>query len=355
MVNINTHVRNVEGVNDLGRMVIKQLAPLGFNNRTFTQAETGNVLLLSNSDGDDYDVLIVHNLDGSTPFREHSYYRDSQHKLFGTGVWFPKGGLVVAIYAMRALRFIRALRKAKIGILLTTDDTLQGQVSGRIVKEISSKARYVLGVTGGMPRGTVVTSRSGASVYNCHVNLVKAESASEVPEATARFIKSLLDITRLAGESDDVLINPRQVDISSDIMSRYLHGEASISLRFNSEREAETFHEKINKLINKARSERVHIQVSGAVRRNPMPGGPSSDELYALARQVAGSLDLRAEKEHRWSSSNICFAESGKPILDGLGPLGASPGDGDEYIIRHSLQDRAALLALLIYELTKKR
>jgi D-alanine-D-alanine ligase len=118
MVNINSYVRNIEGVNTLGTLVWQQLSLLGFTHQVIPQVEVGNNLLFSNAAERDYDVLLLSHLDNSIPFAKQSRYHETEQKLYGTAIWESKGGLAVMIAALRALRFVRRLRKLNIGILL---------------------------------------------------------------------------------------------------------------------------------------------------------------------------------------------------------------------------------------------
>ena len=153
MVNINTYVRNVEEVNSLASLVRKDLSTLGFHYQVFSQVEVGNVQFFTNSDNEKYDILLLGSLDNATKLSEHEYYHESEQKLYGTGIWENKGGLTVMIAALQSLRFVKLLKKIRIGILLTSDDSLQGKFAKNVVKRISSDAKYVLGLHGAFLNG----------------------------------------------------------------------------------------------------------------------------------------------------------------------------------------------------------
>jgi len=72
-------------------------------------------------------------------------------------------------------------------------------------------------------------------------------------------------------------------------------------------------------------------------------------------KDIGNRLDIRVLKEHRWSSSDICSVRQDIARIDGLGPIGDAPHDNEEYILRHSLLDRAALLALLLNDLRLRK
>ena len=77
-------------------------------------------------------------------------------------------------------------------------------------------------------------------------------------------------------------------------------------------------------------------------------------KMWNLIKPLADNLDIRLREEHRWSSADICFVESIQEKLDGLGPIGIKPQNKTEFIIRHSLLERAALLAMTLLEFSKK-
>jgi D-alanine-D-alanine ligase len=354
MVNINSYVRNVEGVNELGHMILKQLSGLNFSYHAYTQVEIGNILLLSNTHENDFDVLFISHLDNSTPFKKHVYFHEKGNKLCGTGIWDSKGGIAVMIAALRALRFVRALRTLKIGILLTTDDSLQGKISHDIIEEISSPAKVVFGLYGASLEGTVVTSRSGAAIYDCQMNLINPTKEIDVARANSKFTKLLNNFSKLSKEEDNVIVSPRRVNIDSNISNLFAQGQASISVRYNWPEQVEDYNRKIHELVKKKRSDKVQILLTGAGRRPPMVKNEEIKHMYEKVKTIADKIDVRVLEEHRWSSSNMCFVDIHKPKIDGLGPIGSSSQENEEYILRHSLLDRAVLLALLLNELRKR-
>jgi hypothetical protein len=69
-------------------------------------------------------------------------------------------------------------------------------------------------------------------------------------------------------------------------------------------------------------------------------------------KKIAEQLDIRLLEEHRWSSADICFVDKNIPVIDGLGPVGDKSSNKTGYILRHSLLERAALLAMALQELS---
>jgi D-alanine-D-alanine ligase len=74
--------------------------------------------------------------------------------------------------------------------------------------------------------------------------------------------------------------------------------------------------------------------------------------VWDLIKKLADKMDIRLVEEHRWSSSDIGFVDEKKFRIDGMGPIGARPVNGDEFVLRHSLKERASLLASAVIEIS---
>jgi D-alanine-D-alanine ligase len=356
MVNYNTYVRNVEGVNTLGNLIKKELSPLGFSTESIPQVEVGNIVFLTNSDDGDCDILLLGNLDNGTRISKQEYYRENQQKLYGTGIWEHKGGLAVMIAAIQSLRFIRQLRKTKLGILLTCDDSLQGRFAKSIIMKKAQHAKYILGLHGAFLNGGIVTSRSGSAVYKCHMSLIDNSTAKNVALATGVFSRLIHAWTELSDEDSGLVISPHRLEIDSNITEPFAHGEVTLSVRFNDSEQMKLADEKLKKLVMRKKYRNIlQFQLEGGVRRPSMLKTEGVDEIWQIIRNIAEKLDIRLREEHRWSSADISFIGDTKHKIDGLGPIGIKPPDKSEYILRHSLIERAALLAMTIIELNKRQ
>jgi D-alanine-D-alanine ligase len=353
MVNTNTYVRNVEGVNQLGNLLKKHLSTLGFAYESIPQIEVGNILFFTNSDNDNYDILLLGNLDNRKKFADIEYFSRTEQKLFGSGIWEHKGGLTVLLAALQALRFTRHLKKYKIGILLTTDDSLQGKFARKVVAKKSQSANCVIGLHGASLKGSVVNSRSGAAVYQFDINLKKNSIAENVSKAAAVFTSIINSWIDLSNKQDGLVISPHQMTFNSNITEPYAHGEASLSVRFNNNSQLNKIDEKIRRQVNRRQNSNLHLHIEGGERRPAMASDDNDEFLWTKAKTIAEKLDIQLSKEHRWSSADICFVNDAKYKLDGFGPIGNKPLKKPEYILKHSLLERAALLAMLIYEIKK--
>ncbi|MBU1099434.1 MAG: ATP-grasp domain-containing protein [Bacteroidetes bacterium] len=351
MVNTTTHVRNVEGVQLLSNLIKKQMSTLGFSYKTIPQVEVGNILFFTNSEDADYDVLLLGNLDNSTKLSEHEYYHVSEQKIFGTGIWENKGGLAIMIAALQALRFVKQLKKLKIGVLLTSDDSLQGRFAREHVKHLTQDCKYVLGLHGAFLDGGLVTSRSGAAFYHVNMSLVKPADASDVAESLSIFHKHLAGWIDLSDRENGLAILPQKVQMESDISDPYAHASLNLSVRFNDLEQMKIIDKKIRKPLPAKYKKIINLQVDGGLRRPAMLKTEKVIALWNKVKTISAKLDINLREEHRWSSADICFVDDKKFVMDGFGPSGANPSKKSEFILKHSILERATLLAVVLSEL----
>jgi D-alanine-D-alanine ligase len=352
-VNTNTYVRNVEGVNEFGNIIRKELMYLGFSHEVIPQVEVGNLLFFTNSLDGKYDILLLGALDNRKKIAEQEYYSDADQKITGTGIWEHKGGIITAIAAIQSLRFLRMLRKTKIGILLTTDDSLQGKFARDMVLEKSQEAQYILGLHGGDLSGSLITSRSGSATYRINMHLKNTEDSNMVAFASGVFTKMINNCCELSIDDNSLVIAPNQTSLTTNIMRPYAHGETLLSVRYNDPALLTEVDKSIRKTIpGKKYIKQLHFQIDGGAKRNPMVETEKVIQFWDQVKLISNKLDIRLTREHRWSSSDICFVDATKSVLDGFGPIGLNEQDRSEYILRHSLLERALLIAMTIKEIS---
>lgn len=127
LVNVNSGSRNLPGVTKVGEMMKAQLAPLGFDVRwvPMTAAgRAGHIIATHKGNGRGKRLLLIGHLDTvfepDSPFQRFAL-KDGD-KAEGPGVGDDKGGMVVMLAALRAMKAAGTLAKADIEIVLTGDE-----------------------------------------------------------------------------------------------------------------------------------------------------------------------------------------------------------------------------------------
>ncbi|MCU4155498.1 ATP-grasp domain-containing protein [Carboxylicivirga sp. A043] len=351
LVNINTHVRNVSGINQATNLIKTELAPLGFTQEVLPNLEVGNVTYFSNSFNEKLDWLLILSVDDQHKLEDQESFYATEHKLYGTGIWENKGGIVSTILALQALRFSRLIKKLKIGIIVVPDTTIGGKYSKEILNTKAESARHILALHGGNEEGSVITSRSGSANYTYDIKLVK-NTSDNVPMVSSLFYKTLASIVDISKNNPDVVLAPYNTSFKTNIFKGFASGSSKISVRFNNREEYDVIDKKVNKFVTltKQQSKLISCQLQGGISRLPMPETEESQHVYDIIKKLSKLTDTSLTKEHRWSSSNICNIVKNCAKVDGLGPMGGYDNKWAEYIYRSSVTDRALLLALLLNE-----
>jgi glutamate carboxypeptidase len=86
-----------------------------------------------------------------------------------------------------------------------------------------------------------------------------------------------------------------------------------------------------------------------SVEHSPMHPSPDARKLIDLTKSMARDLGLAlSDQATGGASDGNTAAEAGKPVVDGLGPVGGSAHSPGEYVLIPSIAPRGALLAGLI-------
>ena len=314
LIDADTYVRNVEGVNYCSGLVSAELSQLGFIQEIYPQLEVGN-----------------------------------EQYLEGTGIWENKGGIALLIAALQALKFSRNLKKVKIGILLITDSSIDGRYSKSIIQQKAENAKAVLSLSGSSKNGGLVLSRSGAALYHLETKMLKKDNPENVSNTALNFNRTLASITDISQNDSNNIIAPFSIEFKSNIFKMYAHGSAGISVRYNSPEVLDEIEKKIKKILTSQKRSKIYqVKIEGGVKRPALLVSEKSQNYFESIVDLAKQIDVRITKEHRWSSADICHIKNDIPIIDGLGPVGEYLPSDNERIIRHSLIERALLLAIAL-------
>ncbi|MGD2218171.1 MAG: M20/M25/M40 family metallo-hydrolase [Gemmatimonadales bacterium] len=348
MVGMRTPASDVDHVNAFGEWLIAQLRQLGFTVKVYPQVQTGNVLYFSNHEGDEDDVLLLSHLDSFILERSYVPFRQEAKKLYGTGIAESKGGIAVALAALRALRYARVLRRVKCGFLLTSDDTLDGVQGRELVELHAHRARHLIGLKAAGPGGELVLSRAGRATYRLETVYGKRKQTASAAHVIGHLFRRLQALQKLSDPEAGVHVSVRRINVEAPFGRLPDKAEAIVTVRFNRPEDGATLHDRIRDLAKQRSSRGLRLQVGGRLRRPPMQRTPENEKFFEEIARIAKRLHTAVSAAHRWHSSDLCFAPATVPKIDAMGPIGGGERTEGEYVLRGSLVDHAALLALTI-------
>jgi D-alanine-D-alanine ligase len=354
-VNLNTHVFNIDNVNELGIMLSKRLKHLGFTEQIHKQFDIGDFRYFTNHQEEKNDVLIISHLD--THYGPHDLvtYREDDDKIYGSGVAESKGGLVVLLGALHALRFAKKLKKIKCGIFLTSDDSLGGKHSKKLVEEYAKRSRYILGLKSASIDGGLITTCYGRNDYQIRFSSSTEKDTVQLHGIIPVLSKKILALEKLSKNEKDYHVRTTSIVSQGTYGNSPNYATLSIVCSFKTTKLGNELDEQIRKLMKKHEDEmpRLDIEINTTGTRLPVEELESDKKFYEIIEELAKSLDIKIKRHAQLVSSDISNVPPELPAIDGFGPIGHKYRSSDEFIVHDSIVERSALLASVIYRCSK--
>ncbi|MEK6409358.1 MAG: M20 family metallopeptidase [Acidobacteriota bacterium] len=300
----------------------------------------------------DKQLLIVGHLDTVWPIGTLAArpFRVEGDRAFGPGIFDMKSGVMLAVFAMRAVKDLGIATRRRVTMLMTCDEETGSHFSRDVIEEEARRTHAALVLEPPIPGGTIKTGRKGVGEFELIIRGRPAHAGND-PRAGISAITELahqiLAINKLNDYERGTTLNVgvARGGVLSNVIAAEAH--ASIDMRFQTVTEGARITEAMSRLqpvIDGAR-----IEVRGGINRPPLVRTPETAELFEHARRLASEIgyDLKEGSVGGGSDGNF-IAALGVPVLDGLGVDGAGAHAEHEHIIISDIPRRASLLTRLI-------
>jgi glutamate carboxypeptidase len=345
-------------VDQCGAEVERQMLAFGSVVQRVTSASTGDHLV-GRVGGSAPRILLLGHIDTvwAVGRLAEMPLRFDGSRLFGPGVFDMKGGLVIALLAVRALVELRRLPPAGVAMLWTADEETGSATSRRLVEELAVGCDAVLVFEPALTGGALKTSRKGCAQFELRVDGEAAHAGLD-PQKGASAIRAMaqlvLDAYALEDSSSGVTVNVGLVTggTRSNVVAE--SARAAVDVRFRTAEAGSAVERRVQNLRTSVPGTRV--SVAGGIERPPLERTAPVARLYESARQVAAELgrDGLGEGATGGGSDGNFTAALGVPTLDGLGAIGRGAHAREESIEASALGWRAALAAGLIMRIAAR-
>ncbi len=285
--------------------------------------------------------------------------RAEGNKLIGPGVCDMKGGLLVAMYALRGLQRAGFDDFSELGIFFCCDEEIGSPTSKKIYAPFVKQADAVLVLENARANGNIVSARKGSGEYTLRVQGHSAHAGVE-PEKGANAILELahqiIALHNLNGIAPGVTVNAGIVN--GGTRTNVVPDEALVQfdVRAVDPEGARMAHDAIMQLAAQTHVPRTQVEIQGRFGFPPMAKTPAIAKMAEWAKEVARELGFEIQDQATGGASDANnVAQFGIPVLDGLGPIGGLDHSPEEYIERDSLIPRTQLLAGLLETLCARR
>lgn len=364
LVNQNSATDHFDGVNLVGRQVERFLLGLGMRTSAFVTGRSGQHLIARSATRDGNRLMLLGHLDtvypNVAPIGRYAVDPENAARALGPGVTDMKGGIVVMLFAVRALVESGALQGRALTVLLTADEESGSVTSHDLVADEAPEHHLTLVFETGSPRpegrSTIVIERRGYARYTVEVAGVEAHAGN----AKARGVSAALEAAHLtiALEALNDLERGRAVNVGvlhAGSAANTVPGRArlEIDVRFKTAEDGRRLDAEIEALCRTVKTQSLDGSGRPSIELKKGPWCPPlepTDASRRMAQRIVGyaaEIGQTLELEYRGGASdgNIT-AHAGCPTVDGLGTIGAEIHSPGEWVERRSLSERAALLAL---------
>ena len=279
-------------------------------------------------------------------------FRVDGGRAFGPGVSDMKGGLLLGLYAVRALRDANAARFASVTYVCNPDEEIGSPWSGPeiLARARSADACFVLEAA--RENGDIVSARKGVVDVRLIVH-GRAAHAGVEPErgrtAALQAAHTTIALHELNGRWPGVTVNVGVIEGGTRPNVITERCELHVDVRAPTAASLEAALEAVGEV---ARATVVPDTTIELERRSGFPAMEKTDATAALvstAKAIANVVGFEVRDAATGGASDANpIAGMGVPTLDGLGPIGGGDHSPGEWLDLESIVPRTVLLAGLI-------
>jgi glutamate carboxypeptidase len=381
VANINSGTMNLAGVRQVGEVFAPHFEALGFKTRWVDGAPFGRAgHLVAEHKGNGKHILLIGHLD--TVFEPDSPFQRTErvdaNTLRGPGTSDMKGGIVVALTALAALKKVNALDDLSITVVLHGDEEDSGaplELARQTLIEAAKAADIAIGLENAADDpSTAVTARRSAGRWQLKVTGKSAHSSQVFTDNVGA--GAIYELSRILSgfynelHSEEYLtFNPgliagsTQVEYVPEPLQAKASGKdnivapiaiASGDLRAITQQQIDQTKERMRKIVA-AHLPQTSAEITFEDSYPPMSPTEGNKRLLTMYDAVSRDLGfgpVTSVNPRRAGAADVSFAaDHVEMAIDGLGLLGGGSHTPREFADLRTLQIQAQRLGVLLYRL----
>ena len=378
VVNINSGTLNKEGVREVGTIFRKEFDDLGFKTEWISLPDSLNRaghLVAERKGTKGKKLFLIGHLDTVfekiMSFTPYTYLNDST--VTGQGVNDMKGGDIVLLAALKALKDNGLLENTNLTVYFTGDEESAGKPTSISRKDFIKRAKQAeiaLGFETAIGLNTVATARRGSSGWKLNVKGIMGHSSTIFSQqagygAIYESARILNDFREKLSQEKYLTFNPGLIMGGSEIDdNRVAIGKDNIisprvtvsgDLRFLTETQKDNARVKMKEIVaqnlNKTKAE-ITFQ-DGIPAMEPTP---ENEKILETLNQISLDLgfgEVKAGDPGSRGAGDISYVAKYVACLDGLGASGRGAHAPGETMNMREFPKLIQRAAILIYRLTK--
>lgn len=277
-------------------------------------------------------------------------FKMEKGRVWGPGVYDMKGGIVIMLEVIRALKEKHGGLPRPLRVFLVTDEEVGSDSSRATTESIAKQSEAVLVLEPCRIDGAIKTARKGVGEYSVRVTGVPSHAGVDFEKGQSAILELARQIEKISKFTDlkrGITVNPGVVRGGTRTNVVAENAEVEVDVRVVKMTDAKMLDKKFKAL--RPANRKCRLEVSGGVNRPPMERSAGVAKLFKLAQVVAKDLGFNLKEHATGGGSDGNFtAGLGIPTLDGLGAVGDGAHAHHESIVVNEIERRVALVAGLI-------
>ncbi len=290
---------------------------------------------------------------------DHPFQNPQQidtNTLRGPGVADAKGGLAVMLIALEALERSGLANGIGWEALINTDEEIGSPGSAPLLALCAKRNHIGLVFEPTLPDGTLIGARGGSGNYTAVIRGQAAHVGRQFHlgrSAIDTMAQMIAALSALNTTIPGATVNVGRVEGGGPLNVVPDLAICRFNVRVQDQKPIQAIETSLKQIVNQAQQrDGIRVELHGGWTSPPKP---LDQPLRTLLNHIAAcgqELDTPIQWE---SSGGVCdgnkLAAAGLPTVDTLGPQGGNIHSPDEYLLLHSLTQRAKLTALLLMKL----
>ncbi len=358
IVEINSYSHNTEGVNAVQDLLQAELERMSFQCERLPAPGLGDHLVgRTNSLNNNY--LLVGHSDtvalsdpGDTSFRS-----DATH-VFGPGTMDMKGGLVVMLWALKAVAKSVSLSSLPLTVFVLSDEEVGSTSSLDTINSVAEGSIGALVFEAEREDRTILTSRKGVDWYEVEISGKNAHAGNDHQDGINAVEVAAQITSRLHSLTDyntDRTFNVGCIQGGTAVNVVPDQAALSFEVRSTNPEDFELTASVLEELIANPPIQGCRISVKKLISIPPMTECKESIALaqaYQKASEAVGVETKISETAASGGSTANYLSAQGIPSLDALGPYGRFDHSPDECAEIESIKNRTLAAARFILNLS---
>ena len=384
VVNINSGTMNHEGVKKVGDIMGKAFEDIGFKSSWYdmSQVNRSGHLFAETSGNKGKKLLLIGHLDTvfeeNSPFQEFKMVNDSiAHAPGGNDM---KGGNVIILYALKALKENGLLNDAQIIAAFTGDEEASGKpisISRNHLIEAAKHSDVALGFENSTGFNYATVARRGSSGWKVEVKGKRAHSSGIFRESVGA--GAVFEMSRILNEfynkvrgeeyltfNPGILLGGTLMEFDSELSKGNIFGKTNVvaqtsivegGLRFISEEQKENARAKMREIV-KNNLPQTSAEITFIDSYPSMGPTEGNHKLLNILNEVSvdlGQGGVEAYDPGRRGAADVSFVAQYVDCLDGLGTMGNGAHTPQETVNLNTIEALTKRTAILIYRLINQK